>query len=548
VHGKSIFHKHPAKMIELSSKLSRQIRDIPDFLTFWNDLFEAQQRFILVSHEHPENLHRSIPTTAHEDIQSLLLSDFETWQRREIPRCAFYKSRVRPAFLTFMQSMPLIQQLYHKCPKLAPLEMRMLCSQIEIQTDIFFSGRHDLPLLPLLDQQTWLKSYLIVEDIREAIINNFHKFTANSNNPCNEGSSKLSWSSYVSQQSAQKHAHYPSGCLNPARELALSPSKTNPTVTSNIKVKRDNYPAEMISVGELASTQTALNSEIVTTVEPKSSSNNQIKTSRNINETSSQPISTFSTKIETSNPTILQEYHPAEISSEKELAMIHPAPSQRISTPENSRNNDNKICSIRKSSIVYLIPRRNYRVRKCKKLQFSMLRHKKCKQSGKLNGSRLNRRREPLSSLDLASNSTELSHWQPAKSIEMDEINQLFYKLKLCDDPEELKENVERTEFVQISTYIGNKNFKRRNQRKAQKCFEPSNSPIIVKRIVAHKQLICQTIRGRQKGRKKKFFSQFSSSFNKSYLIMIRISSFYRAYHHPSISYRHQSSDQPEFN
>ena len=50
---------------------------------------------------------------------------------------------------------------------------------------------------------------------------------------------------------------------------------------------------------------------------------------------------------------------------------------------------------------------------------------------------------------------------------------------------------------------------RRRKRRKAHPIYEPTNSFIVVTRIMAHKIIICQTIRGRQRGKRKKKQSNF---------------------------------------
>ncbi|KAL7033518.1 hypothetical protein ACKWTF_007623 [Chironomus riparius] len=558
-------------MTTSSAKFSRQIRDIPDFLIFWSDLYEAQQRFVYVSHGYPEDSHKTTATTL-DGIKQLLLNDFETWHRKTIPRSALFRSRVRPAYLTFMQSMPLIQKLYQRCPNLSHLEMRMLCSQLEVQTDIFFCGKHELALLTLVEQQTWLASFLLIEDIREAIKNNSRTNIIRSNNPDNCCSGKLSW---IQQNCTDKQEYHPSGSFNPVRELASSSKLTNHqfltsqttklseivhetsskiTNKSSINLfvasnKQENYPAENYLIGELA-LHPESNPQMATNVEPKITPDNRIMTSRYTNKTSSRSILTVNTEIETLKPTIMQVYHPTKMILVRELAIRHPKSNLQNSTidehetsiksimtssqlnvsshilnrsSESSKRSDNKMRETKTSRTVYsLTPRREHKIRKWNQLQFSILSHRKCNRTDIANVRSMNRHQHSSSSSTKSADQQQHSI-NPASSVEIDEISQLFHKLTLGDDPEKLKEKIDKIhrklpqEIMSSSSNIDDSaniisSLRNRKQHKAQKYFESSNPPIIVKRIMAHRRLICQTIRGRQKGRKKKLFSQFSSS------------------------------------
>lgn len=149
-----------------------EIRDPPDFMIFFDDLFQAQQRFVLVTHGYPEDTSVRDPRVL-EKIKFDLAYDLNDWERSSVPQYVLYKSRVRPAYLTFMDAMSMINNLNSRRANLKPQEMRMLCSQVEIQTDIYYSGKHDMHLLSVIEQEIWKASFRTIENIRDAIKTNF---------------------------------------------------------------------------------------------------------------------------------------------------------------------------------------------------------------------------------------------------------------------------------------------------------------------------------------------------------------------------------------
>ena len=150
-----------------------EIRNPPDFITFWDDLFIGQQRFLLVTHGFPETASiRDAETLA--KLKLLIAEDFEQWSQGEIPQSVLYKSRVIPAYMTFMDAMPMINDLNRRRQNLSPMEMRQLCSQLEIQTDLFYSGKHSIQMLSVIEQEVWKSSMRTIDSIRDAIKSRFN--------------------------------------------------------------------------------------------------------------------------------------------------------------------------------------------------------------------------------------------------------------------------------------------------------------------------------------------------------------------------------------
>jgi len=144
------------------------LRPIPNFMTFWDDLSINQKKFILITHDIPENSNiRDVRVIS--EIKKLLDQDNLIWKSGNIPIYVQFQANPTACFQGFMDLIPLIDNIMNK-RNLNDLERRSVCSQIEVLTDMFFSARPNFRQLSLNEQYLWKSTYLRIENYRSSLL------------------------------------------------------------------------------------------------------------------------------------------------------------------------------------------------------------------------------------------------------------------------------------------------------------------------------------------------------------------------------------------
>jgi hypothetical protein len=265
---------------------------------------------------------------------------------------------------------------------------------------------------------------------------------------------------------------------------------------------------------------------------------NEITTSSTLQQTSSDLCTAASNNFEDKSDSEVKESLSNDLSDTILISSSHEDPVKDLETDSNDEKVKRKVA--KSFHFYFTIPRRDYRIRHWKGSKTKVCNvivkevdQQKLKQSSEVDISELDQQQSK--SRDDIVKELDQQQLRQANAIDIDEFCDSVMNVDLETEPAEISKTFEElpTESEDIKQEISAismirndideiiSTLKRPKQQKAHPIHEPVILPIIVSRIIAHKKFMSHCIRGRQRGKRKRKYSEHAFDFTSKFLTVI---------------------------
>lgn len=150
-------------------------RPRPDFIMYWDDLYQHQQRFVLMTHNFLPSVNvrdKSVIT----QIKALMCLDDTAWKDHKVPAYLNYRVSIDAVKLIFNEMIPILYGLISAKGGLTKEQRRFICSQIESLTDLYYASVDDLMDLSMIEQAFLKENVKNLKKFRNLMIGTIQQF------------------------------------------------------------------------------------------------------------------------------------------------------------------------------------------------------------------------------------------------------------------------------------------------------------------------------------------------------------------------------------